>query len=786
MLESFKAKKALETILFAPDANSPDVRDAVARLKDLGGGAIPKIIDALQYNHKNDLLENLLATMLDRNSESKFIRALATKDNYILAGVARAMAKAPRLNPNPLIPLLIRSDVSKAAVLFILQNTRARLDPKALLKLVGDIDRENRQAYFRLLEQVVTESVMPEVETFCDNEDPAIRQAGAYLLSKFSLDRTRDVLLRLLDDEHKGVRIQALEGLVRSKVAVSAGPILRLLRDPDMTVQSKAIEALTRINPPDTVTLLIDALQDQSEYVRRAAVEVLNEIGTDAAIKDLIQALKDKDWWVRVRAADALGHLGGPRVMDAIFKLINDEDEFLRRTAVEILNTTKDPRAFDYLVKALQDADWWVRERAADALAALSDKRAVSGLLKMLDQYPESRQIAIRALAGLGDQRAVQPILGNLQNKDVAVRKEALQALAALATGEQADFIRQEVAKLLRVSARDVHDLADEAVMTLVTRLGDETVITAPGAGAADKTSLIDLSPGAADSLSRQASLSLEPGTVLDNRYRLIRRVGEGAFGIVMLVEDQMVKEQIILKFLNPRVASDESVVKRFVHELRYARKITHENVIRIYDFITFNNAYAISMEYFASHSLGVELKKGPFTDRQRALRILQDIITGISVAHRANVVHRDLKPANILIDDDDHVKVVDFGLAAAASSSDSRVTKSGVLVGTPTYMAPEQARGQPIDLRTDIYSLGVIMYEMFTGRPPYTGNDSMAILFKHVEGKPTPPRELKPDIPEVLEKIILKAMAVDRIDRYQSIEALGADLRALLEKEVN
>jgi serine/threonine-protein kinase len=177
---------------------------------------------------------------------------------------------------------------------------------------------------------------------------------------------------------------------------------------------------------------------------------------------------------------------------------------------------------------------------------------------------------------------------------------------------------------------------------------------------------------------------------MLADRYRVVRRVGSGAFGVVLLVKDAVVHEEIILKFLKPHVAADEGVIKRFIHELRYARKITHENVIRIYDFITFGKSYAISMAYFRSHPLSAELRRGERIQNQRAFKILKDICLGMSVAHQADVVHRDLKPANVLIDDEDLVKIVDFGLAAAGSHGDSRVTTTGFMVGTPTYMAPE------------------------------------------------------------------------------------------------
>jgi serine/threonine-protein kinase len=272
-------------------------------------------------------------------------------------------------------------------------------------------------------------------------------------------------------------------------------------------------------------------------------------------------------------------------------------------------------------------------------------------------------------------------------------------------------------------------------------------------------------------------ALQLEPGTVLDGRYRVVRRVGRGGFGTAVLVEDMVVNEEIILKFLHASLAADARLIKGFIRELRYARKITHENVIRIYDFLSVSGAFAISMEYFPSHTLASESLPLPIP---RGLNIISDICKGMSVAHQADIVHRDLKPHNILINEHDLVKIVDFGLAAGVSPTDSRLTQRSARMGTPAYMAPEQVRGGSVDPRTDIYSLGVIMYELFTGTPPYVGKDPIEIIFQHVEGKPKPPREHAPDLPPVLEALILKAMAVQPDERFQSMDTLRETLAAL------
>ena len=175
-------------------------------------------------------------------------------------------------------------------------------------------------------------------------------------------------------------------------------------------------------------------------------------------------------------------------------------------------------------------------------------------------------------------------------------------------------------------------------------------------------------------------------------------------------------------------------------------------------------------MEYFRSHTLSAEVKDKKPMDIDRAKQFVHDVCNGMDSAHAANVVHRDLKPNNILINEDSVLKIVDFGVAAATQSTDTKLTKTGLLVGTPTYMAPEQVLGKDVDARTDIYSLGTIMYEMLTGRPPYSGKDSMSIMYQHVQGKATKVLEKNEKVTEELSDIVSKAMSVKPDHRFQTM----------------
>jgi serine/threonine-protein kinase len=189
---------------------------------------------------------------------------------------------------------------------------------------------------------------------------------------------------------------------------------------------------------------------------------------------------------------------------------------------------------------------------------------------------------------------------------------------------------------------------------------------------------------------------------------------------------------------------------------------------------------YAISMEYFASQPLSRRIRHGLHQSPAKGLRFVRAIVRGMRLAHQAGVMHRDLKPANVLVNDADVLKIVDFGLAAACSHSNSRVTRTGTLIGTPSYMSPEQGRGLDMDHRTDIYSLGVIMYEVFTGTVPYAAENPLAVLYLHLQGKKEAPSARNSLVSASLQAVILKAMALEPEARYQSTTELLADLEAL------
>lgn len=801
ILDAYRIKKSLAVLLAAQDASSPAVTQAVARLKNIGRTSAAKLIDGFGKAPTPDPLVEVLATFLDNETFPFFSTHLTHADPRIAEGMTRVFTKSTKYDANRLLHLFADPNLPKTTLGKCLLSRKDNLNVKTLVSLLPNTDKDGRVTLLRLLDRSVTETALPELMQATRSDDPNIRLNMSRILSRFHTEAVCATLLRLLGDPYKNVRQAALDGFAGMNIPVDVTPLCKLLRDPEPELQAKALEVLLQRRDPRIASHLLEYLQDGSEPVRRAAGQVLNAIGDVQTIKALLSATKDKERGGRVRAIDALGALEGSKLFEAVLMLLQDQDEFIRGCAIEILSSTKDDGAFTYLVEALTDRNPALRERAAEALVAIGDKRAIPALLRRLEEDPQANPMIIRALNALGARQAVPPLLTKLQSQNQDVQKETLHALANLADADSAAGVLQAVMGVSGSTDREIKALAALTAKMLITKFGEKAVnasalVNAPGLSG--QQSLLPAEHTLPEIVVQSAETELppikaiiselpvqeyvpdgfldpntfEPGDVLIKRYRIIKRVGQGGFGTVMLVEDIMVGEEIILKFLNPSVASEEGMIKRFIHELLYARRITHENVIRIHDFLMLEKSYAISMEYFLSHSLSDELHGGVPLQIKRGLKIVWDICRGMSAAHQAHVVHRDLKPPNILIDDQGVVKVVDFGLAAI-NHAESRLTRTGILLGTPTYMAPEQVRSRAIDARTDVYSLGVIMYEIFTGRPPYGGDDPMAVLFQHVEGKPMPPRQIQADITPGLEAVILKAMAVDPEKRYQSMDAL-------------
>ena len=270
-------------------------------------------------------------------------------------------------------------------------------------------------------------------------------------------------------------------------------------------------------------------------------------------------------------------------------------------------------------------------------------------------------------------------------------------------------------------------------------------------------------------------------GTKLGKRYELLERVGGGGMALVFKGRDTLLDRTVAVKMLRSQYTADEDVVKRFRREAQAAASLSHASIVNIYDVGQEDDMYYIVMEFIAGRTLKQKIQQEGKIEMEKAVDIAIQICEALEHAHAHKVIHRDIKPHNIMLTTGGRVKVADFGIARASTSA--TLTHSGTIMGSVHYFSPEQARGGFSGERSDLYSLGVVLYEMLTGKVPFEGDSAVTIALKHVQEPVVPPRKLNPEIPETLEKIVLKALEKEQALRYQSAAEMMHDLRALQDK---
>jgi serine/threonine protein kinase len=282
---------------------------------------------------------------------------------------------------------------------------------------------------------------------------------------------------------------------------------------------------------------------------------------------------------------------------------------------------------------------------------------------------------------------------------------------------------------------------------------------------------------------SQMPTTFMNVASALEGRYQILKELGRGGMGIVFQAYDKQLREQVAIKILSPLLSNNAEALERLKREVSAARRITHANVIRIHDIAEVSGLNYVSMEFFAGTNLKEFIKNAGQLSLMQAFQIAGQICDGLEAAHNQGVIHRDLKSQNIIINPSNQIKIIDFGLAHTAHLQG--MTATGLIMGTPEYMAPEQVEGKRVDERADIYSLGIILYELFTGQVPFTGDSAIAVGFKQMKEQPPAPRSIAAHVPPEVETIIMKCLEKNPLQRYPTVTEVKHQLEAAMLRPV-
>jgi len=585
------------------------------------------------------------------------------------------------------------------------------------------------------------------------------------------------IVARFLDDSNKVVILEALKTLGRIQIDFDASVLLPYTETMTGIELEQVMAIIEKQADADLVPHLSAYLTTKNEELNDYFAQVVATKTDRGNFQKFLQRLTIEDGSVQRGAIACLQKFPNDNLTKVAHQLSGHKDEFVRESAKSlVVNLIGDDNLGKIEEFALND-NAQVRERAIQSLAKSANRGAIPILRKLIDGWPEDAVLVLRAVKQLGFGQGLEVAFSVLKNGEANAQRTALETIEAIVNKNHADEARDNLILNLGDITDELRDYATDLV-TQITRkfkLADLQV---------EAESSIDTGVDDASSTTSSTRISpldkLKPGDVWMDRYHIKKEIGRGAMGRVMLVEDDMVDEALIIKFMLPSLTVDKQSTERFKREVKYARKVSHRNVIRVHDLLIKDGVCAISMEYFESRGLEMILKDANAFEMREGLKLLYQVASGMTAAHEQGVVHRDLKPSNILIDKDGQLKVVDFGIASAGASAESTLTQTGSIIGSPAYLAPERAVGADADERCDIYSLGGVAYYVFSGKLPYVGKP-MEVIAQHREGGAKPVTEINPAISAEVSALVEHMMAVDPEERFQSMVAVRDSIRKLL-----
>ncbi len=803
VIGSFLFSRTLKQFLTCGDFESVKCQALLGKIRESAAENLERILEAIPQAPPEhaQALKQLCLQQGGQDSEERLLDFLAEEDTQLRNTARDVLAESAQITPARLFRRLQDRPETAAEIISIVEMREDNLPPELMVKNALRLSGGNGK---RLLEIATRQAARTDMERLSIDpstiSSPDLKIALIRFLSAVDRPEAAQLLMQMAADDSRIILIEALKGLKRLSCDFDPAPLAPLVEDMGEGERELALEILRNKLRPETLPALAALAASQFDELRQAVTDMVVGMKQPGILQTYLEALSEQDWWGRDQAFKCLLSSASEDIFKEASRLLDHRNEFVRSSADQLAACRKvQIRDLTSISETLFHEDWQQRERAIVQIGGSGNIAALKMLADVQNRYPESSIAILKAVRDLGFSKGLEIAVRALKSKEAAIQREALRTADAIATERHADKLRNVIIKAVPQLQATVRDTAQEVIEHLTERFGlprlkleDDNLfetrllkieenLASQGPAAIQETPASGQA-GALDSnqsASYQTIEELSPGDYWMDRYQVVREIGRGAMGRVMLVQDEAVGELLVLKFMHPELTADEKARERFIRELKYSRRISHPNVIRIHDFLVKDGLSAISMEYFESVGLD-QLIKDEALGLERSMKILYQVCDGLWEAHRQQVIHRDIKPSNLLVNDQDLTKVVDFGIATATSEHEMTLTKTGMIIGTPAYLSPERARGEEADHRSDIYALGIIAYTMFSGSLPYKG-EPMSLLFQHIEGKATPLHMLGKGIPKAVSAWVQKMMAADIDVRFQTMEDARDSLAVLM-----
>jgi serine/threonine-protein kinase len=780
--------RALNKFLECEDLGSTKGLSLIEKIEEVANDNLDKVLTTITQvdePHK-EALKNICRESIGGFSEEYFLGALVHDETVFRTAASDILSHTTAIDANKLFRRLHEPGASRSEVIDVLAAQQQSLKPEDIINHALKLEPDYAIQLLKLAEGSEQPVDLSKVSFQLGKiESPEFKINLLHYFGSVDQPMIPSIVASFLNDSNKVVVLEALKTLDRTKIDFDASVLLPYTATMSGVDLELLLKIIARQANADLVPHLSAYLAANSTELNHFFARIIVVNTNLVTFEKLLQHLMIEDEWTQRQAIACIQKHANDGLSEVARELIGHEQEFVRNTAQALVINLLGESDLGKIEEFALNENWQVRERAIQSLAKSSNRGAVAILRKQVEAFPDDYVLVLRAVKRLGFAEGLEIAFGGLKSSQANVQRFALEAIEAITTEEHAGNVRDTIMPNLPSLTPEMREFAKMLMSQITQDYGlpaiqpDEKMNTIDGEVDFQVTG--DGNPTPAPPANVSLLDKLTPGSVWMDRYLIKKEIGRGAMGRVMLVEDDMVDESLVLKLMLPELTINQQSAERFKREVKYSRKVSHPNVIRVHDILLKDRVCAISMEYFESRGLDVVLKEIDFFDRHEGLRILYQIANGMVAAHDQGVIHRDLKPSNLLINDKGHLKIVDFGIASAGAHAESTLTQTGSIIGSPAYLSPERIAGLDADERSDIYSLGIIAYFMFSGKLPYTGKP-MEVIIRHRDGDAPLLTEVNKDAAEDVSGLIVKMMAVEPADRLQSMAVVGNEVKTLLE----